>query len=500
MPWRTILSRLALLAGGVLAALTALELGMRAAGYAMRLAQEHRNRQALGRKHELRILCLGESTTAGSGEHGRYPEMLEEILNRQNLGVRFAVVNRGRIGATTNEIVAELESDLDEVEPDVVVAMMGINDGGKTHAYGSIIAPGSGRWYGSFRVYKLYRLVRFALERKLDPVADTDPLVVPLGQSHSRSRAENQEPSEQYAFPPVAGEIEARLREALRLIEEEEHDNAEEILDELLRQDPGLPQAYVELARLYRRTDRDEEAHRLLLRGVEATSPCVGLQHALAESYRQRGDLAAAIRAYRFIIDSLLDPSQVWDQTYYRVALAEVYDAHGQIDLAERTLAEIVDKVDPWNDIPYRHLIEHYERHGKHELAAERRKAQLRLRHEHVNPTTRRNLHLLRDAVRARGIPLVAVQYPGRRIETLERMFDHDPSLIYVDNGFFREIEEENGYDALYVDRFAGDFGHLSRSGNRLLAASIARAIVERLFGVPFKEPPDESLTTASDL
>jgi tetratricopeptide (TPR) repeat protein len=489
IPWRAMFSRVALVMLGVLTALVILEVGMRSAGYAMRLAQEHRNRQALGRKHELRVLCLGESTTAGSSEHGRYPEMLEDILNRQEVGVRFAVVNQGRIGATTNEIVAEIEDDLDEIEPDVVVVMMGINDGGKTHAYGSIIAPGLRRWYGSLRVYKLYRLIQFALEQKLDPAADADLLLVQGGAPHGLMRVENEEPSaDQHAFPPVQGEVDERLREAARLIDEEEYDEAEAILDDLLREHPDLPQAYVELARLYRRTDRDDEAHNLLLRGADSSSPCVGLQHALAHSHLQRADVAAAIHTYRFILDSLLEPSQVWDQTYYRVALADAYEANDQLELAEQTLAEIVEEVDPWNDIPYRHLIEHYERHGKHELAAERRQAQLRIRHEHVNPTTKRNFHALRDALRARGTPLVAVQYPGRRLDTLKRMLDYDPSPVYVDNGFFREIEEESGYDALYVDRFAGDFGHLSRTANRLLALSIARAIVERLFGLPFKD------------
>jgi hypothetical protein len=63
----------------------------------------------------------------------------------------------------TLDILFHLDRDLEQFSPDVVVAMMGINDAGRTHAHGPVIAPGADRWYGSFRVYKLYRLLRDAV-------------------------------------------------------------------------------------------------------------------------------------------------------------------------------------------------------------------------------------------------------------------------------------------------------------------------------------------------
>jgi hypothetical protein len=236
------------------------------------------------------------------------------------------------------------------------------------------------------------------------------------------------------------------------------------------------------------------EAHRLLLRGVEAVSPpCVGLHHALGWSYFQRGNPEAAVRTYRLIIDSLLGepplhPTQVWDHTYYRVVLANIYEANHQLDLAEQTLTEIVEKIDPWNDIAYRHLIEFHERHDALQRVAELRENQQRIRREHINPKTRQNLRVLRQILRARKIPLIAVQYPGRSVKILEHMYEHDPSLIYVGNEFFKDLERSDGYDSLYVDRFAGDFGHLTEKGKHLLANNVARAIVENFFGRSFNE------------
>jgi lysophospholipase L1-like esterase len=464
--------RLALVVCATVIALALLEGGMRVAGSTMRWAQHARNERALGRKHEVRVLCLGESTTAGVGDHGRYPDMLEEMLNAQPLGVRFAVVNQGRIGATTNEIIAGLEDDLETFAPDVVAVMMGINDGGKTQAWGEVIAPGAQRWYGTLRLYKLYRLMRAALAQRISPpealeVATRSP-----------------------TFVPTPEHVPEALRDAEQLIDRQEHARAEAMLNDLLREDPDLAKGYVELARLYRETHRAEEAHRLLLRGADTiAAPSVGLSAALGRAYFERGDIDDAIRTYRLIIDSLVDPADVWDQTYYRVALADMYEANHQLEQAERTPIEIVEQIDPWNDIAYRYLIELYERQRNAQRVAECRAAQERIRNEQVSPVTRQNFLILQQAVRARGIPLVAVQYPGRALETLGRLLDWDTHVVFVDNAFFKQLEQANGYDALYTDRFAGDFGHLTEAGNRALARSVAQAIVENVLRQPFTDP-----------
>lgn len=54
--------------------------------------------------------------------------------------------------------------------------------------------------------------------------------------------------------------------------------------------------------------------------------------------------------------------------------------------------------------------------------------------------------------------------------------------VIFVDNEMpFREAVAKGGWSSVFVDRFAGDFGHCTRAGNRLLAASVAQAL-ERAF------------------
>ncbi|MFI5349836.1 MAG: SGNH/GDSL hydrolase family protein, partial [Elusimicrobiota bacterium] len=121
--WR----RAALIAAGLAAGFAAAEAGLRAAGWLFRLPTEIRNRETMQRAGALRILCLGESTTEWGGQDS-YPSQLEKILNERRLGRSVSVVNKGITATTTVFILRQLEENLDRYKPDVVVAMMGIND------------------------------------------------------------------------------------------------------------------------------------------------------------------------------------------------------------------------------------------------------------------------------------------------------------------------------------------------------------------------------------
>ena len=119
--------RLALVVFGLLLAVVLLEAGLRIAGLVFVSVQERRNQLSLREGHTYRVLCIGESTTALGGEDS-YPSQLERSLNARGKGVSFSVINRGLPAVTTDVIVGQLEENLARYRPDVVVAMMGIND------------------------------------------------------------------------------------------------------------------------------------------------------------------------------------------------------------------------------------------------------------------------------------------------------------------------------------------------------------------------------------
>jgi len=110
---------------GVVLFFVLLEGGLRLGGFILSSMQESENLRSIKQKGTYRILCLGESTT-----QGQYPKPLAQVLNQHNIGVRFSVIDKGKVATNTTFILNRIESYLDEHHPDMVVAMMGNNDQG----------------------------------------------------------------------------------------------------------------------------------------------------------------------------------------------------------------------------------------------------------------------------------------------------------------------------------------------------------------------------------
>ena len=71
-----------------------------------------------------------------------------------------------------------------------------------------------------------------------------------------------------------------------------------------------------------------------------------------------------------------------------------------------------------------------------------------------------------------------------RSVEPLKKMFDSPAGIVFVDNErIFKKAIQEKGYEVYFWDNFAGDFGHCTPKGNRLLAENIARTILKGIFG-----------------
>ena len=145
---------------GLLLSLVLLEMGLRLGGFLLLSFQEYENLQSIKQKGAYRILCIGESTT-----QGEYPKPLERILNQRNIGVRFSTIDKGKGATTTITLLEEIESNLAEYHPDMVIAMMGINDKGVRY-YQDI--PESGSWlFRHCRVYRFGRILFMHMSRKI---------------------------------------------------------------------------------------------------------------------------------------------------------------------------------------------------------------------------------------------------------------------------------------------------------------------------------------------
>jgi lysophospholipase L1-like esterase len=125
------LKRAALVLFGLLLGLVAVEIGLRATAWVFLRMREAPGPLPAKQANHYRILCLGESTTADLLFMGKdsYPAQLEHILNERSKGMSFTVINGGVPATTTDGILEDLPRNLEQQRPDIVVTMMGINDG-----------------------------------------------------------------------------------------------------------------------------------------------------------------------------------------------------------------------------------------------------------------------------------------------------------------------------------------------------------------------------------
>ena len=57
-------------------------------------------------------------------------------------------------------------------------------------------------------------------------------------------------------------------------------------------------------------------------------------------------------------------------------------------------------------------------------------------------------------------------------------MLSFMPDVPIVDNEqTFKNALKEKSFDQLFTDSFAGEFGHCTREGNRILAENIAKSV-----------------------
>ena len=72
------------------------------------------------------------------------------------------------------------------------------------------------------------------------------------------------------------------------------------------------------------------------------------------------------------------------------------------------------------------------------------------------------------------------MQYPLLSVRTLQDMFPHDANVTFVSNEMnFQNFLKQGSYDDLFVDNFAGVFGHTTTLGSQLIASSAAEAILQ---------------------
>ncbi len=511
---------------GIVLSVVILEMVLRVAGAVFLFLQESRNK---GGAQAIRVLCLGESTTMLGGKNA-YPWQLEEILNEKNQGRKFKVINEGVAGINTTGILENLEETLDKYEPQVVVVMMGINDTASMPYFKATREYTVKRFFQNFRTYKLIKLIGEHVRAKWVEMTAKDTATDGSPQSHDEAKLLNRlrlEPrnEELYKLLGETYENEGRLPEQEKLFQKAvkvaEHkawsyellaghyaatgknDSAQAVFRDAISHNPGKTWPYVIYSQYLQKLNKLEEALKILQDGIqhiadrnELLFEVAVIQRALGHSQEAIGTLNVFITQQFKMADSyaelgknyLLLGNREEAAKYFTQAITsdpvkgqEAVDwliEQKEFELAERLLLNQKNSSGPSAEC-FRSLGVLYARWGKPEIAQEYFRKAESLGNDFYLPATKVNYIILARVVISRHIRLVSVQYPMRSLEPLKNLLAEFKVATFVDNErSFKDAVVNESYGAYFVDSFAGDFGHCTPKGNRLLAENVATGIL----------------------
>ena len=493
--------KLILIPLGVILALFILEIGLRIGGSMLLFLQERRNVQSIKKKGEYRIMCLGESTTyEGFDYEDSYPFQLEDILNKAQIGIKFTVINKGGPGQGVESIARQLEKNIDRYSPDMVITMMGINDDDINISYDRDTTSKPIRFLKSFRVYKLTRLLwlhtkmrtKEAYDRQTDVTQGEGMLTTEMNLDlHNDSRY---------------------VELGNRYSERGMYTEAEEMFKKALEFTPKNVRAYIGLGWCHASQFDFNACVDYFKKALEVSADNDEIYFGLGSCFRREGDFVQAEENFKKAIE--LNPRN--DEAYHHLGwIYKQQKKFTQAEIALNKAIEINDKnsntyfelgsfywdqnefmkaemffrkareLSPHQDFISGSLVTLYRERGDYKIAEDYYRQKMSFKRSHYNPVVHRNYLKVKDIVDKRRIKLVCVQYPMRSINLLKRIFKEngEEGIIFVDNeSVFKNAVKKSSYKEYFKDIFAGDFGHCTPRGNRLLAENVAQTILRECF------------------
>lgn len=523
----------------VLLFVVCIELFLRLGGVFFLAVQNHQNKIKPGQHHEYRILCLGESSTALGGQEA-YPNQLAELLNSGQTPVRFKVINKGLPSITTTHIALHLEEYLEEYKPQIVVTMMGINDPVAPKKPTNNFMVRCERFLEHFHTYELARSLwsRFLLppqglrdesrlnsqlkkiEERVNRLPSSENLLELAGVYRATNKFEKEKATLLRIVAMNFQDYEAWGYLGLYYKRQGDYEKAVPALEKMVELSPPTGDAkvgaYAQLADCYRLWQKPKEAERVYLESIHYLPKHPGAYGCLANVYLEEKRYEEAEKLYEKQFS--INPHAV----LFYGKLAHCYRRNGRHLAAERLLKqgiqfnpkeavlyvelgaclldnkkyreaeEVLKKAFEFNPTDEgglkldlnKYLLESYEAQGK-SLEARKLKQELIVQQKYFNPQTAANYQKIKDILGRRKIPLVVVQYPLQDITSLKKIWSAAFDIFFVDNmKTFKEAIQQSSYDEYFTDRFAGNFGHCTAKGNRLLASNIAKVIQEKIFTV----------------
>ncbi len=253
-------------------------------------------------------------------------------------------------------------------------------------------------------------------------------------------------------------------------------DRAEAVFRKAIRLNPRNDSAYAGLGWCYINRAELFKAEGFLKTAIMLNPKSEFGYNGLGWIYLQHGDVKGAIA----IVEKGLKRMSRSNFGVY-LTLGWYYLNTKQYSQAEESFLKAVE-LNPTSERPYLSLAKLYEDAGNHELAKKYRFKSKEIRDKQDYSETISNYLRLKEILGKEGIKLICVQYPMRSLEPLKNIFSSSAGMTFVDNEkIFKDAVEKDGYLAYFFDMFAGDFGHCTPKGNKLLAENISYGVLSAI-------------------
>lgn len=530
---------------GVILSLLLIEFGLRTGGVLFFAFRQFTGKVFSEGRNEYRILCLGESMVYDGGVYS-YPSQLERILNGANQRIKFKIINRGVPGITSKGIVEQLEDNLNNYNPHMVIVMIGINDNSNT-AVKDIISTEKMPLLKRLRIYKLWRVLKIniintmknsGIYKNREDIAKTNTMNDDLTNKKvsilrreiekdpanyiARSALMNyfklkkkfKEMEETYKYlieqdiskedlAKVYADLARFYQEQLRSPEiekmyktaikknpeitrlycelgiyyrdQEKYRKAEDVYNKAMQIEPTNSVIYDNLGDCYKKQGRAKEAEEMYEKARSLHPGHVNtFYETLGKDVRELGKYDEIERIYRKILE--IDPNDT--NAYFQ--LGKCYEKRSDYASAEKFYKKNIE-IEPSNYKWYGTLALFYQQLGDDQLSELfTKKANSMKVNNYYSLEAAANYLKLKESILRRKIRLVCAQYPLWDIDLLKTILGNCEGCIFIDNNnIFKNSIKQRGYETYFIDRFAGDFGHCSKEGNRLLASNIADIILK---------------------
>lgn len=417
----------------VVTTVVSIEVSLRLLEAALTLQRHHLNSDA--KVSSFRILVLGESTSADGAIHGvkSWPRLLEAQLRAVGLSVK--VINEARQGTNTTAILKRLPAQLDLYQPDLVIAMMGINDESRVWPKDNgLIERDDDRPH--LRIFKLYHYLRWMISQARPPNPEEAVFASPL------------------EFP----DSKALILQILNGV------NVEQEIDQFLKEKSALQhsQFYAYLAQV-----------------LTPPFPGQGPSWPWGPPIPERKDAELALSYHK---KALHHSFLVYREVEMFLRLATLLKRPDDCQWVAKSLVQ--QGIAPSELALHRIRIclpKEYNLGPLFELA----NLNMEYRQSNLQSPARTNYRRAVSILDERNICFVAIQYPLLSPKSLEQYFASTATeaqikkpLIVSNESNFAALLSTRKYEEIFIDRFAGRFGHATPLGNQTIADQVASQIL----------------------